>query len=573
MTLRYVRKLFLAALVAAPMAAQGSHIMGGELVYKHLGGLAYEVTLVIYRDCQGINMGGQETIVATSSICGQSLTFAVDTIGSAELSSGCSNLLTTCQGGPISGAEVYAYRDTVTLPMACADWVFKWSSCCRNGSVTNLANASSQGYSVTARLDNLNFTSNSSPVFQELDMPFTCTSRNYCVANGAYDADGDSLVYSMVNPVNDQGAPIVYNLPYSVSDPFPTVGGHAFDPVTGNHCGVPSMNGAWVVAYKVEEYRNGQLVGWVVRDLQFWTSTCPSAALDFTGVVADTAGVPVNSGTVELYEYGLNAGGSMIVASTAVNAQGQYSFTNQPNGQYLVRAIPDTTTYPNTANSYHASTYFWTYADVLGAICDTTIVADIELVSFGDLAGTGYLSGYLGDLGIVRSSGPGDPWAGEGIILESWPGGELVSYTWTDAAGNYAFANVPFGIYRLLVDHPGLPMLAYYVITVDAGTPSRTGLDYGALPEGISTYFATGITEAAASPLLLSPNPATQDVVFIDGLADGAQDVQVIDAAGRLVLATRVNATGGRAEVDVSHLTTGAYGVRVGTSVIRLVRP
>jgi hypothetical protein len=295
--------------------------------------------------------------------------------------------------------------------------------------------------------------------------------------------------------------------------------------------------------------------------------------LDFTGTVTDTLGVPVTSGAVELYEYGLNAGGSMMVASTTVNAQGQYSFTNQPNGQYLVRAIPDTAAYPNTANSYHQSTYYWTYADVLGAICDTTLIADIQLVGHNDLAGPGYLSGYLGDLGIVRSSGPGDPWVGEGIILESWPGGELVSYTWTDANGNYAFANVPFGTYRLLVDHPGLPMLAYYVITVDAGSLSHTGLDYGALPEGISTYFATGITETASRPLLLSPNPATEDVVFIDGLADGAQDVQVVDAAGRMVLATRVNATGGRVQLDVSRLSTGAYGVRVGTSVVRLVRP
>jgi hypothetical protein len=438
--------------------------------------------------------------------------------------------------------------------------------------VTNLANPDAQDYYVEARLNNLNG-GNSSPVFQELQMPFTCITATYCVDNSAYDADGDSLVYSMVAPAGQYGTPLTYVPGFSVADPYPSVGGHSFDPVTGNHCAVPATAGAWVLAYKVEEYRNGVLVGSAVRDIQIWTSVCPSAVLDFAGTVTDTLGAPVTAGTVELYEYGLNAGGSTIVATTTVNAQGQYSFSNQPNGQYLVRAIPDTTAYPNTANSYHASTYYWTYADVLGAICDTTIVADIELVGYGDLAGTGYLSGYLGDLGIVRSSGPGDPWAGEGIILESWPGGELVSYTWTDAAGNYAFANVPFGTYRLLVDHPGLPMLAYYVITVDAGSLSHTGLDYGALPEGISTYFATGITEVAASPLLLSPNPAVQDVVFIDGVADGAQDVRVVDAGGRLVLATRVNATGGRAQLDVSRLNTGAYGVRIGTSVVRLVRP
>lgn len=573
MTHHSARNLFFATLLAAPLASQASHIMGGELAYKHLGGLDYEVTLVIYRDCSGIPVYYQENILVTSLSCGQNLNLAVDTMGMALLASGCSNQLTTCQGGAIPGAEVYAYRDTITLPMACTDWVFTWSSCCRNGAITNLMNASNYGYSVTAHLDNVNVVSNSSPIFQELDMPFTCNNSTYCVDNGAYDADGDSLVYSMVNPVDDQGVPIYYNAPFSVADPFPTVGGHAFDPVTGNHCAVPSTTGAWVVAYKVEEYRNGNLVGWSVRDIQFWSSACPSAVLDFSGTVSDTLGNPVTSGDVELYSYGLNQSGSLIVASTTVNALGQYSFTNQPNGQYLVRAIPDTTAYPNTATTYFESTYYWTYADVLGAICDTTLVADIGLVGYGNLSGTGYLSGYLGDLGIVRSSGPGAAWEGEGIILETWPGGELVSFTRTDVNGNYHFDQVPNGSYRILVDHPGLPMLAYYVITVDAGHQNQTGLDYGGLPEGISTYFSTGVAELSGVQLLLSPNPAATDMVFIDGIANGGQDVLVFDAAGRTVISTKVNAAGGRVQLDVSGLKAGAYGIRIGTSVLRMVRP
>ena len=36
---RYARHVFVAALLAVPMASHASHIMGGELVYKHLGGL------------------------------------------------------------------------------------------------------------------------------------------------------------------------------------------------------------------------------------------------------------------------------------------------------------------------------------------------------------------------------------------------------------------------------------------------------------------------------------------------------------------------------------------------------
>ena len=538
------------------------------------GGLDHEVTLVIYRDCDGATIfDGGMTVFATSATCAQNLSLLIDSLGSSQLASGCSNLLTICQGGSVPGAEVFAYRDTVTLPMACSDWVFSWSLCCRNTNISNLMDPDAFGYSVIVQLDNLNHPSNSSPVFQELDMPFTCTNGTYCVANGAYDMDGDLLVFSMINPVNDDGTLLSYNVPYSATAPFPTVSGHFFDPVTGDHCAVPSAIGAWALAYKAEEYRNGALVGFAMRDIQIWTSVCPSAILDFAGTVTDTLGNPAATGDVELYAYGSNQAGSMMVASTTVNALGEYSFTNQPNGQYIMRAVPDSVNYPNTATSYHESTYYWTYADVLGAICDTMLQADIQLVGYGNLAGAGYLSGYLGDLGIVRSNGPGDAWAGEGVILESWPAGQLVSFTRTDVDGNYSFANVPFGTYRIMVDHPGLPLLAYYVITLDPATPTAQWLDHGALPQGISTYAITGIDALEAKPLTISPNPAATDVVFIEGVSDGAQDVLVVDAAGRTIISIRVSATGSRVQLDVSALKAGAYSVRIGNTAMRLIRP
>jgi len=110
------------------------------------------------------------------------------------------------------------------------------------------------------------------------------------------------------------------------------------------------------------------------------------------------------------------------------------------------------------------------------------------------------------------------------------------------------------------------------VITLSGSTPGVSGLDYGALPDGISTYASTGISMPEAKPLLLSPNPASQDVVFISGVDDGPQDLVVVDAAGRTVHSTRVSATGGRVQLDITRLQPGAYGVRLGNSILRLVR-
>src|SRR5580765_5293745 len=35
--------------------AYGSHMAGGELTYKWLGGTTYEITATFYRDCAGVN--------------------------------------------------------------------------------------------------------------------------------------------------------------------------------------------------------------------------------------------------------------------------------------------------------------------------------------------------------------------------------------------------------------------------------------------------------------------------------------------------------------------------------------
>ncbi|MBK8338504.1 MAG: carboxypeptidase regulatory-like domain-containing protein [Flavobacteriales bacterium] len=225
----------------------------------------------------------------------------------------------------------------------------------------------------------------------------------------------------------------------------------------------------------------------------------------------------MTGGGVELYEYGLNATGSIRIDSIAVGAGGDYAFAPQPIGQYLVRAIPDGGLYPGTATSYHTSTYYWGYADVVHSLCDTIMVADIQLVSTGNLNGTGYLEGYLGDLGIIRSEGPGDPWPGQGIVLEHWPAATLAGYVRTDANGVFQFQNVPYGTYRILVDHPGLPMLSYYIVTLDANTPSITGLAHGADPLGVSTFTATSIGTLAAVQVQLVPNPAQGGEVVLVG--------------------------------------------------------
>ncbi|MBL8009701.1 MAG: carboxypeptidase regulatory-like domain-containing protein [Flavobacteriales bacterium] len=564
--------LLLLALLNAPRA-HATHIMGGELTYRCLGGSDYLISLVLYRDCSGIPVSAQEIVDINSSACGYSQSLTVYLIDTATIASPCSGLLSTCDGGQAPGMEVYVYRDTISLPMACPDYEFTWTTCCRNAAISNLVTPDQLNSYLHAGLNTVDAPCNSAPVYQELQMPFICSNVMFCQDNSTFDVDGDSLLFSMVPVQNGTLGPASYNPPFSPTDPFPTVNGHAFDVAGGNHCAIPTTVGAWVVAYRIDEYRNGTWIGSTMREVQLWVVNCPSAVLGFTGTVMDSTGTAVSSGSVELWEYGLNSLSSTLIATSPVNAQGEYSFSGQPNGQYILRAIPDSTNTPGHATSYHLNTHYWDFAEVLGAVCDTTIDADITLVGVGNLAGTGYVSGYLGDLGIVRSQ-QGTPWEGVSVFLEAWPSHEPVAFDRTDADGLFAFVNVPYGEYRVVFDHPGLPMLGYYRFTISAQNPSYTGLDHGADPNGFfPTGISTGVREDAPLSLVVAPNPVSQGRVTIGGLPDGPVTLLVEDATGRTVDVQRATVSNGRTSMATDALPAGTFLIRIaGAGTIRLVK-
>ena len=121
---------------------------------------------------------------------------------------------------------------------------------CSSGSVSKLNNV---GYC------------NNSPTFSQYPTPFVCAGNYFCYNNGAIEIDGDSLVYSLVTPLSNTGT-VTYISPYSPTNPVG--GGSLFDPSTGNLCVTPPTIVAGVVAMKVSEYRNGVLIGSIIRDIQ-----------------------------------------------------------------------------------------------------------------------------------------------------------------------------------------------------------------------------------------------------------------------------------------------------------------
>ena len=96
-----------------------------------------------------------------------------------------------------------------------------------------------------------------------------CVGKLYLHNPSAYDPDGDSLSYKLVNCKGLDGMDITgYSFP-EASESF------EIDPVTGElRWENPMLQGEYNVAFMVEEWRHGVKIGSVVRDMQILISVC-----------------------------------------------------------------------------------------------------------------------------------------------------------------------------------------------------------------------------------------------------------------------------------------------------------
>ncbi|MBK7431443.1 MAG: PKD domain-containing protein [Bacteroidetes bacterium] len=265
--------------------ARGSHSMGADLTYKCLGGNSYEIELSFYRDCAGIEADTEAYIVFQSS-CFPADSIRIYQIAGTgqEISPACPNNTTTCNGGTFTGIQEYIYRGVINLPGPCADWQFSYNLCCRNNAITNINNPGQTQIYIFANLNSTISPCNNSPTFSNKPVPFACRGQQFCYNHGAYDQDGDSLVYSLITPYEGPGTPINYSPPWTATNPLTSSPAVSLNQFTGDICMTPTNLEITVMAVLVEEYRNGVLIGAVERDIQFTIIDCNNIIPTLSGI-------------------------------------------------------------------------------------------------------------------------------------------------------------------------------------------------------------------------------------------------------------------------------------------------
>jgi len=285
-------------------SSYASHLMGGEITYTHVAGDTYEVTLLVYRDCSGIPVNQNQTVTFQSASCVQNFAFNIPFIQINDVSQVCVGQLTTCNGGFLPGTWQYVFRGIVTLT-PCSDWIMSWNNGTRNPDITNLVAPANRNLFIVTTLNNIAAPFNNSPQYFNPPTPYLCVSNLAILSHGATDADGDSLYYSLAQPLTTPGppgVPIPFVAGHSILQPVITTSGLTLDQETGKMCFTPSQAQVTVISVLIKEYRNTVLIGTLIREMQVVIDgTCINSPPSTTGTpTCDGALLAldlVNSGT------------------------------------------------------------------------------------------------------------------------------------------------------------------------------------------------------------------------------------------------------------------------------------
>lgn len=267
-----------------------SHIFGGDISYKSLGGLTYEISLVLYGDCSGNSFPNLYNSTPNIDVYNGNTKFqtlVLDAAGTPglEVTPVCPSQAanTSCKGGSIPGVAQFIFKKNITLNTQSADWRFVFAGTMgtngggagRSGAITNItipAGSNASLMMLEATLNNTNNNINNSATYTTIPTPFFCINTQQAYNQGAVDDNTDELTFELVSglDLNSSSGYVDYTFPYTAQLPLATVpGSFNFDITTGQMTFIPSAVQQSLVVTKVTEKRNGVVVGTSMREMTF----------------------------------------------------------------------------------------------------------------------------------------------------------------------------------------------------------------------------------------------------------------------------------------------------------------
>ena len=238
-----------------------------------------------------------------------------------------------------------------------------------------------------------------------------------------------------------------------------------------------------------------------------------------------------------------------------------YQFANEPAGVYRTKAhvINGPSTGTTFVPTYYDSSLYWNTASIITHYGTSTKGINIYMQKGTAVTGPGFIGGDI-TLGANRGTSAGVP---NLLIFLRDANGELISSTYTDANGIYAFNNLPVGTYSVYPENGGYTTTAYSVM-LTAGNPIKNSINFGYDENDKTIAPKTTSVEDVNNTGTFSiyPNPANSKVYINWKNTGGKADVIVSDIAGRKVIEKSFD-TDKQGILDLNTLTPGQYFISV----------
>jgi len=320
--------LTLLSLLMLPLLGNATHYRAGEITYRQIRLLTYEITAVTYTDPR---MTGADR----PSI---EIDLGDNTIKTVDRINGNGTIIRNDANNQIK-KNIYRTTHTYSGP---GKYLISLEDPNRIAGIRNINNGQSVEipFYVESYLNIISGNYNESPVLLLPPIDVGCRNRIFTHNPAAYDPDGDSLSFTLIPPKRGRGQDVQnYTTPF-FSDSF------SLDVNNGQVTWTtPQIGGPYNIAIKIQEFRKGILIGFVVRDMQiFIYDNCinrPPAIV----AVQDTC---------------IEAGELLRKTITATDPDGGQRITLEPYGGPFVQVVSPATLGPNNEGiSPLNSTFNW----------------------------------------------------------------------------------------------------------------------------------------------------------------------------------------------------------------------
>lgn len=539
-----------------------THNKGGEITYKCLGGYTYSITVTTYTKLSSTQADRCSLTVFLGTgdsalVCRSNGTTSPDPYGGSCINNtDCPNAATGDWSAPLQNLNIKksVYSVIYTYPGP-GNYLISMTDPNRSNGVVNVPDMSTFYLECYLSINPLTQNFNNSAQLSDISFEDADVGSLFTYNHGGYDEDGDSLVFSLIQCMDGPNTPISgYFIPTGVS----------VNSSDGNFIwnNPPNVIGTidhpywdeYSYAIKIEEWRCGILVGYVIRDFPISIKNSSNTSPQISAITDTT----IIEGSV----FYMNVSATDINNDTITLSAESYAFGLTPPPVFVT----------SSGKGSVSTTLSWQPG--CGEIRKEPYL--FLLKANDDFSNPPY--GPLSDIESVLINVTGGPV--QNLTANPWFGS--ITLNWTPVSCSNA---IGYNIYRCAKILPGKCdslFSSYSFIAFVQGATANYFIDYPTsrlwcymvapvYGSSCSPFVGLGSTTDSATSVILSrvdlvglktirfyPNPSSEKIFFDFGEYNSFPlYFELFDLSGRKVIGTEIIKTNN--SINVSFLDQGFY--------------